>query len=78
MAGADAAAVSDGSEPVSREEVQETTEEEPESESEEEQETQKTPPPAYGGLRVHAVGAAPYRRTGEVRPSPGPSPSAWS
>jgi hypothetical protein len=40
--------------------------------------TRKAPPSAYGGLRVHAVRAAPFRRSGEVRPSPGPSPSAWS
>lgn len=46
---------------------------------EEAPETRKAPPPAaYGGLRVHAVGAAPSKSSGEVRPSPGPSPSAWS
>lgn len=81
MAGADGAEVSDGPEPVSASGVSQAEEEpEPELESEPDEgpETQKAPPPAYGGLRVHAVGAAPSKSSGEVRPSPVPSPSAWS
>lgn len=94
MAGTDGSAVPDGSEPVRGVETSATetsgTEEEAEPEPEldetpeeggpeEAPETRKAPPPApYGGLRVRAVGAAPSKNSGEVRPSPGPSPSAWS
>lgn len=89
MAGTDGAEVPDGSEPVNEvrtagteaaaepePELDETPEE---GDLEEAPETRKAPPPApYGGLRVRAVGAAPSKSSGEVRPSPGPSPSAWS
>lgn len=67
MAGADGAAVPDGPEPVT--EPDPGPDEEPGRE--EAPDMEKAPPPAaYGGVRVRAVGTAPSKRSGEVRPSP--------